>query len=359
MRNSGKPKILVVRRDNIGDLVCTTPVFAALRERYPTAELCALVNSYNAAILEDNPYLDEVYVYTKAKHRPPGKSIVRVYWERAVLFLTLRHKRFDYAILASTPASVPRALKLARTVRPQHIIAYKTGTDHIDSFIDVPVVGFSSEGLHEAEIVFKLLSPLHIEGTPSPLQVFPKGHLVDQASALLRSDGKHRLIGIHISARKPSQRWPAERFIQLIRALSSTGYTSFALFWSPGDQSNPLHPGDDKKAHEIMAGLAGQPIKGFPTIHLEELIAGLSVCDAVICSDGGAMHIAAGLGKPILCFFGQSSAVRWRPWGVPYVLIQPPSQNVEDVPVEEVLSGFSRLMSQSEGELGGKPTQLA
>ena len=35
-------RILVVRRDNIGDLVCTTPLFAALRRQYPQAWLGAL-----------------------------------------------------------------------------------------------------------------------------------------------------------------------------------------------------------------------------------------------------------------------------------------------------------------------------
>ena len=32
------PKILVIRRDNIGDLVCTTPLISALRRRFPEAE---------------------------------------------------------------------------------------------------------------------------------------------------------------------------------------------------------------------------------------------------------------------------------------------------------------------------------
>jgi hypothetical protein len=36
---------------------------------------------------------------------------------------------------------------------------------------------------------------------------------------------------------------------------------------------------------------------------LEQLMAGMSLCDALICSDGGAMHLAAGLDKPILAFF--------------------------------------------------------
>ena len=60
---SGTPRILIVRRDNIGDLVCTTPLIAALRERLPRAWIAALVNSYNAEVLARNPALDEDMVH--------------------------------------------------------------------------------------------------------------------------------------------------------------------------------------------------------------------------------------------------------------------------------------------------------
>ena len=40
-----EPKILIVRRDNIGDLICTTPLISALRRRYPRAHLAALANT--------------------------------------------------------------------------------------------------------------------------------------------------------------------------------------------------------------------------------------------------------------------------------------------------------------------------
>ncbi|MHB8536282.1 MAG: glycosyltransferase family 9 protein, partial [Sulfuricaulis sp.] len=48
-------RFLVIRRDNIGDLVCTTPLIHALRQRYPKARLCLLVNSYNRPVVENNP----------------------------------------------------------------------------------------------------------------------------------------------------------------------------------------------------------------------------------------------------------------------------------------------------------------
>ncbi|MCC6786039.1 MAG: glycosyl transferase, partial [Planctomycetes bacterium] len=62
-----------------------------------------------------------------------------------------------------------------------------------------------------------------------------------------------------------------------------------------------------------------------------------------VCSDGGAMHVAAALGKPIVCFFGNSDATLWRPWGVPHALLQPASRDVADVGVDQALAAFDSL----------------
>jgi ADP-heptose:LPS heptosyltransferase len=55
------------------------------------------------------------------------------------------------------------------------------------------------------------------------------------------------------------------------------------------------------------------------------------------------MHIAAALGKPVLCFFGQSNAKRWHPWGAPYVLLQKPSLQARDITAAEAFAGFQQL----------------
>ena len=75
-----------------------------------------------------------------------------------------------------------------------------------------------------------------------------------------------------------------------------------------------------------------------------ELIGGLACCDAVICSDGGAMHIAAGLGKPIACFFADSEVERWRPWGVRHVVLKAGTRDVKDVSVEDALKAANELL---------------
>ena len=54
-----KQSFLIIRRDNIGDLVLTTPMFEALRRRYPNAYIAVLVNSYNAPAIAGNPFVDD------------------------------------------------------------------------------------------------------------------------------------------------------------------------------------------------------------------------------------------------------------------------------------------------------------
>lgn len=340
------PSFLIIRRDNIGDLVCTTPLIHALREHYPEAKICALVNSYTAPALANNPDIDAVFAYTKAKHRPPGTSIVKIYWDRLRLFAQLRRMRFDYAILAA-PGFQPRLLRLARFAGAQRVIGFIEPDTPSTARIDIGVPYGPICPPHEAEDVFRLLPPLGIAGPPPSVQVHPQANEVTCAKeALHRAIPLHPplLIGVHISARKPSQRWPAQNFATLMKRLHEEHKAAFMLFWSPGETGNPLHPGDDAKAQEITAATTGIPVLAYPTHNLGQLVAGLSLCDMVICSDGGAMHLAAGLGKPILSFFGKSDATRWHPWGVPYVVLQPPSLDVANLSVENALNGFKELV---------------
>jgi ADP-heptose:LPS heptosyltransferase len=134
-----------------------------------------------------------------------------------------------------------------------------------------------------------------------------------------------------------------------MRALHERYAARFLLFWSPGPAEHPQHPGDDDKARAMMAGLASVPVLAWETHALPALVAGLAACDRVVCSDGGAMHIAAALGKPIVCLFGKSDATRWRPWGVPHELLQPPSCEVADVSAEEALKAYERLGTTGPG----------
>lgn len=337
-------KILVIRRDNIGDLICTTPLFEAIRRAHPQAYVAALVNSYNAPAIHGNPHLDAIFAYTKGKHAA-GESVWQAYLRRARLLWQLRRMRFDYVILA-TSGYAARALKLARLLAPRHIVGFVTGQAGSPA-IDLAIPHGDGGQLHETEDMFRLLAPLGISGEIPRLTVAADAATAARLQTQLPpgvAAGDGPLVALHISARKEKQRWPVERFAELAHRLHARHAARFLLFWSPGDENNPFHPGDDGKAAQLLAAMSALPVAPMRTGHLSELIAGLSLCDCAVLSDGGAMHVAAGLGKPVLCFFGNSPASRWRPWGVPYALLQKPSRTVQDISVDETCEAFGGLL---------------
>ena len=320
-RTSRTPRILIVRRDNIGDLVCTTPLLAGLRAQLPRAWLGALVTTYNAEVLARNPALDELFVFEKLKHRSGG--LISHFRSRLGEMSRLRQRSFDCVLV---PAPSPQALKLARGLKPGRVIAASTS---------VPAAK------HEVERTFELGRSLGLAGVPGPLQVF-----VDKEKALelAQQIGAGPFTAVHISARRPAQRWPLERYAALVAQLSTRGRVM--LLWAPGSKDNPRHPGDDETARQVlrMAHAERSPaVVPVATTDLKTLIAALSLAGRVVCPDGGAMHLAAALGKPVVALFGDSPVNRWRPWGVAHRVVRPESRDLADLPLEPVLAALQAL----------------
>ncbi len=335
-------KILIVRRDNIGDLVCTTPLIRALRQRYPDARIDALVTSYNRGVLSDLPELSHVYAYTKGKHREPGQSLVRLHYQKLVTLWTLRRVHYDVAIAAQGTVS-RRALALARNVGANRLISLVDGTTRMTGVTD-PVTARQTG--HEVERVFALGQPLGIQGPPGACRVVAdeaRREILQRRLDAVLPDGPR--FGIQLSARKPSQRWPVLHYAHLIEQMQRHWPNArFLVFWAPGAENDPRHPGDDRKAAELMQHLARQRVLPIATSCLEDLIAGIDLCDAFLTPDGGAMHLAAGLGKPVLALFGDSDPEQWQPWGVPRQVLQPASRQVADLQPGEVMAAWCRLL---------------
>ena len=312
------PRILILRRDNIGDLVCTTPLIAALRAQLPRAWLGALVTTYNAEVLAGNPALDEVFVHEKLKHRTV--SLLSHVGSRLGQLSRLRQRKIDSVLV---PASSPQALKLARSLKPGRVLAAPAG---------------APAQQHEVERTFALGGSLGVTGTPGPLRIFPDGKKVLE---LRQKIGAGPIVAIHISARRPAQRWPLERYAALAAHLAKEARV--LLLWAPGASDDPRHPGDDAAAAGVLREVGGSAVTPVPTADLKMLIAALSLAELVICPDGGAMHLAAALGKPVVALFGDSPVERWRPWGVPHRVLRPESRNLADLALEPVLEAARSL----------------
>lgn len=336
-------KILLIRRDNIGDLICTTPAIRALREEFPKVKLSVLVNSYNAEALENNPDIDEIYVYEKAKHIE-DKNRFSVWLKNLKLLLQIRRERYDVAIGCGYRYS-PRLARYTFLTGAKKRIGYAP-YDSRFRYYNLPVAE-PSESIHEVVGAFRLLEPLGITGEPPCLVLMPSAQEREKAMQYLKSQGltHDNIVAVHISSRKENNRWSSEGFIELGNELIEKYNVIPLLLWAPGSSKNPFHPGDDEKALEIAKGMVSVPVL-YKTTKLKELIAVISLCKLVVCCDGGAMHIAAALGKPILTIWGSTDKKRWLPWKVENIILQK-GRNAADVNVEEVLAAFAKLWGKT------------
>ena len=121
-----------------------------------------------------------------------------------------------------------------------------------------------------------------------------------------------------------------------------------SLFWSPGDEDNLLHPGDDRKAGENTGHFSGYSGASYPTARLEQLIGGLSVCDAMVCSGWRCDAYRRRTGAANRLFLWQ---IRTPVAGIPgeclYELLQKPSGDVNDISVDAALDAYHRLVART------------
>jgi ADP-heptose:LPS heptosyltransferase len=310
--------ILIIRRDNIGDLLCTTPLLRGLKDQLKVSRLDMVTNAYVMPVLKGSQFIDNLFIYHKSKHE--HISFLKALFERFRLIFNLRKYRYDYIL-----AFDDRALNLARFLRKTKVLN--------------PIQNWT-QGT-EVERVWELGQRLGLKGAPGPLEL--PTHLYQPSYD--RKD--NQIIGIHISARRLRQQYPVKQWIELIHKLNDLNpRLIFHIFWSPGDLNNPTHPGDDQKAKILKNAFKGSSVKFIPTVSLESLIEGMQACGSMIMGDGGAMHIAAALNRPIVGLFGDSNPLRWRPWRVPHTIIQPDTHNVSDIEVSAIVDAWRDLIQK-------------
>ena len=294
-------RILIVRTDRIGDVLLSTPVIKALRQKYPQAYISMMVAPYARDIVEANPYLDEVIIYDKdIKHKS---------WMRSLKFASrLKKKRFDLAII------------LHPTNR-MHLIAFlagiplRLGYNRKFGFLNnLRKKHTKQEGLrHEAEYNLDLLSDLGVGGNARDLFMPIKTESEEWAKDLLASNGikeTDKLLAINPGASCPSKIWPADRFAQVAETLAKRH--NFRILIVAGAKDIPL-------ANMVAKKLGGRALNLSGKTSVSHLASILKRCSLFISNDSGPVHIASSLGVPVISIFGRNqpglSPRRWGPLG--------------------------------------------
>lgn len=333
--------ILVIRRDNIGDLVCTTPLIEGIKTAYPEANVYLLINTVSQDVVKNNPHITRTFIYRKAKHAAGRSAKLGVYFERLKMFMQLRRIHFDATILAN-PVPCKYSLRLAKMAGAKHIIGADTG----DKSITVPYRRADFRGEHQVEQTFSYLSAITDQQIAIPpvriwLTEQEREHARQRIEQL--QPGQPIGLAVHISSRSPKRRWPLERYVAIIQQYLQENSGSALIFWSPQGTLAPDDVGDRHRAEQVLAACHSPRVSLYPTASVRELVAAYEQCAQVLCSDGGQMHLAAAMQKKQVVFFGDTDQKSWRPWSGESQILQTSSGDCVDVSVDEVWQKLARI----------------
>jgi len=328
-------RILVVKRDKIGDLLLATPMLRVLRAARPDARIDLLASDYNAWLARGNADIDTVWTYRRARIGPRISLLGGLH--QAALMARLRLQRYDVAIAAGGEIS-PRAARRALLAGARRTIAY-SGEDGplVSDPLSAPRAG------HERDRMLGLLAPLGI--TPPaelPLPRFdPPPALLDGACTWLAERGLaprgYAVIGL--GARRAERRPGAAQVLRWCRDLHERHGLHTVLVWTPGRADNAVYPGDDDLAEPIVDA-------GLPFVHpfrgeLAPTVALLWHARTAIFPDSGLMHLAAASPGGVLGLFARTDVSpppsQWGPLGtnVDYLEAERCVEELDDAVVRE------------------------
>jgi heptosyltransferase-2 len=310
-----KPRrILIVRQHNqMGDMVCATPAFRAIRDTWPGAELALITAPVNVEVVRHNPHLDHVVTFDRRMWQRPGQLFGFLRW--------MRNYRAEVAfVLGSVSFSVTSsAIALASGSR------YVVGPDSAPFGWDVSRHAFSLEmpsepeqRTHAVDHNLAQLEAIGITTANRDTVVVPSQEETGFARRILADLGlKPGFWAVHPGAGKKQNIWPAERFAEVIRRALDEG-REVLLLHGPAD-AEPL-----AQLQGLLGDLTG--LKTAPACPVGVGAALLQLADRFLCNDTGVMHIAGALRVPTVALFGPTDPTLWKPPAPEMVVVRSPGQ---------------------------------
>lgn len=304
--------ILLIRLRLIGDVVFTTPLIHALRNKYPNARLVYVVESAAAPIVAPNPHLSEVIV---VPHRRGWRRIV----DDLRLAQRLRAEACDIAIdLHGGPRSAWLTLASGAARRVGYDIRGRTWM-----YTDVAHRPRGLHPRHSVENQWDLLTALDSSFAGAadretcrvemPATPEATAAVAARLTALGIAEGPGtRLVLLHVSAGNPFRRWPEEAFADVAAGLVLNAPDRRVLLTAgPSDRDAVRRV---LAAARARAGDGADRILDAEAFSLADLRAVLDRSALYIGGDSGPLHIAATSNVPIVGLYGPTLPARSAPW---------------------------------------------
>jgi len=318
-------KILLVRNDNIGDAVLSTPVLQAIKEQFPTSFIGVLCAGYSKEAFLDNPYIDKLFVYEKAKHHPNIPRIVS-WWRQFKVMLKVRAEKFDYAVGLRSSFSRSNASLVRWSGAKTKVVRLPQKTKDMvpfDAFIDE-----DPSGKHEVQNSFDCLKHFGVFDKNYFTYVNIPQNAYDSVLERLQTAGfaSGNYVVFHISSRLHVNRWSIDKFLRLASLISVELGLKVAVTGAPKSD-------EEKAAKELFCA---ENIKYFETASLAELgvLAKNSACFVTL--DGGAMHYGSVFAPSVVAIFGKTNIDTWRPYHQKALVLTSDSKVADDIAPERV-----------------------
>ena len=305
----GRPRsIFVLRNNDIGDLLVVTPLFDALRRRFPDAEIVAGVGEWNAELLRGNPHLSDVVVVNAPWHnRITGTRDSRValrYIAASEEVAAVKKRRFEVGI--DVLGSAFGSLLLMRAGIPWRlgVDGYAGGQTGVQQSIPYD----PSEQVGRSALRFaELLGARDLPG--SRPQMFLSRAESDEAERLWQAHAVHgqRRIVIAPGGGHPGRAWPVDHFVELAAGLTRDRHNALIVIGGPADATT---------AGRIGVAAGAFDLTGKST--LRQSMAVISRGDVVLCNSSFAMHAAAATGVHAIVLLGDqydSARAHTAQWG--------------------------------------------
>lgn len=341
-------KILIIKRDKIGDILLMTPMLEHLRKQRPKLEIHVLANDYNAWVVAGNPYIDHLWVYQRTRHAGRLRPMAAI--REWLLTRKLRSMHFD-AVIAAGGVVSPRAIHRALRIGGTRTIAYCTSDlPESKSLTDPRPL---PRHLHEVEANLALLEALGIAAPDQPIWPCfqPSDACLSEGRQWVEEHGlTNRFIVIGINARRAKRKPTEEQILAWSSAILERHGLQTVLVWQPGAADSKLYPGDDDRIANFVSCL---PPHIHPFRSEEDVMPVLGIvwhARTTIVPDGGLAHLASVSPGGVVALFAETDVSphpdNWRPFS-PRGFYLEATKSVSELGDAEVLQLIDELIESN------------
>lgn len=299
------PRLLVIRRRYLGDIVVLGSLLRNLRLHWPAGRISLLCDRAYAEAAALHRDLDEVIYFPKRAREWPG------------FLRALRKRRFTHVLdidnrdktaLFTLVSGAPERLVLQRD-HPRFPLRH--GWVYTRK---IPITREWHDSHHITDIYHQFLPALGVPIVVRHVHMELNEQDVSSMRRLVGGGGtRGAKVVVHPGSRSAYRLWPAERFAAVCDRLQDELDAQVFLVGGPGEH---------RIIEEIRAKAASHLVAIEQRLSVSELAALFAQFDVLLAHDSGPMHVAAAAGTRVVALYGSQNATIWRPAGEGHVVLQ-------------------------------------